>query len=181
MPPLALPPDDVKAIATYIHSVHATMRGQGSPPAGPPVVLNILVGDAAAGQAYFKTHCSTCHSPAGDLQGLASRVADPTQLQNLWVAGGRGGRGGPPNAQDRRQVRATVTLASGQKVEGRLDRIDDFLVVLTTPEGFQRSFGRTGEVPIVEVRDPLERHRQLLGVYTDRDIHDVTAYLVTLK
>jgi cytochrome c oxidase cbb3-type subunit 3 len=75
----------------------------------------------------------------------------------------------------------TVTLANGQKIEGRLDRIDDFLVLLTTAEGEQRSFGRTGDVPKVEVRDPLEAHRRLLAVYTDRDIHNVTAYLVTLK
>lgn len=176
MPPLAISPDDIKAIAAYVHSVHATMRGQGSPPAGSAVVLNILVGDAAAGQAYFTQQCSTCHSPGGDLQGIGSRIADPTQLQNLWVAGGRAG-----GAPGRREVRATVTSANGQKVEGRLDRIDDFIVVLTTAEGVQRSFSRAREVPIVEVRDPLEPHRRLLGVYSDRDIHNVTAYLVTLK
>jgi cytochrome c oxidase cbb3-type subunit 3 len=187
MPPLALPPDDTRAIAAYIHSVQASMRGQGSPPGGPPVQLNVLVGDAAAGQAYFSANCSTCHSPTGDLQGIASRVTDSVQLQNLWVGGGgRGGRGGrgrggPAGPLDRRQVTVAVTLASGQRVEGRLDRIDDFMVLLTTAEGVQRSFSRTGDVPNVEVRDPLEAHRRLLAVYTDRDIHDVTAYLVTLQ
>ena len=35
--------------------------------------------------------------------------------------------------------------------------------------------------PKVEVRDPLQGHRDLLAVYTDKDMHDVTAYLVTLK
>jgi cytochrome c oxidase cbb3-type subunit 3 len=180
MPPIALSVDDQKAIAAYIHSVQATMRGQGSPPAGPPVTLNILVGDAVAGQRYFDATCSACHSAAGDLRGIASRFADPVQLQNAWVAGGAGrGRGAAP-ASPRRQVTAVVTLANGQKVEGRLDRIDDFLVILTTSEG-QRSFSRNGDVPRVEVRDPLERHRTLLGVYTDADIHNVTAYLVTLK
>jgi cytochrome c oxidase cbb3-type subunit 3 len=75
----------------------------------------------------------------------------------------------------------TVTPASGAKVEGHLDRIDDFIVVLTTADGMQRSFTRIGDVPKVEIRDPLEAHRNLLTVYTDKDIHDVTAYLVTLK
>jgi cytochrome c oxidase cbb3-type subunit 3 len=111
------------------------------------------------------------------------------QLQNLWVSGGGGGRGGrgsggggaTPGAPNRRQVTVTVTLASGQKAEGRLDRIDDFIVILTQADGTQRSFRRTGDVPKVEINDPLAGHRSLLSVYTDKDIHDVTAYLVTLK
>jgi cytochrome c oxidase cbb3-type subunit 3 len=182
MPPLALPPEDIRAIAAYIHSVHATMRGQGSPPAGPPVDLNVLVGDAVAGETYFKANCATCHSPSGDLQGIGRRVADPTQLQNLWVSGGRG-RGGRAGgaAAGRPQVTVAVTLPDGQKVQGRLDRIDDFMVVLTTAEGVQRSFSRRGNVPAVQVNDPLEPHRRLLAVYTDTDIHNVTAYLVTLQ
>ena len=179
MPAIPLPPEDQRAIAAYIHSVHATMRGQGSPPAGPAAELNILVGDARAGEVYFKANCSSCHSATGDLQGIATRFPDPVQLQNTWVAGGGGrGRGG---GSARRQATAVVTLQNGQKVEGRLDRIDDFLVLLTTTDGMQRSFSRSGEVPVVEVRDPMERHRRLLAEYTDRDIHNVTAYLVTLK
>jgi len=179
MPAIPLPPEDQRAVAAYIHSVHATMRGQGSPPAGPAAELNILVGDAKAGEAYFKTNCSSCHSPTGDLQGIATRFPDPVQLQNAWVAGG-GGRGRGAGSA-RRQATVIVTPQNGQKVEGRLDRIDDFMVILTTPEGMQRSFSRSGEVPIVQVRDPMERHRRMLADYTDNDIHNVTAYLVTLK
>jgi len=188
MPPFQqLADDDVRALAAYIHSVQATMRGQGSPPPGTETVLNIVVGDAVAGEAYFASKCSTCHSATGDLQGIASRYTDPMQLQNLWVSGGGGGRGGrgsggaAPGAPNKRQVTVTVTLPSGQKAEGRLDRIDDFIVVLTQADGTQRSFRRTGDVPKVEVRDPMTGHRSLLSVYTDKDIHDVTAYLVTLK
>src|SRR5262245_5256491 len=66
MPPLKLEPDDVKAVAAYIHSVAATMRGQGSPPEGAPVTLDILVGDAKAGQAYFAKSCSSCHWGTGE-------------------------------------------------------------------------------------------------------------------
>jgi cytochrome c oxidase cbb3-type subunit 3 len=54
-------------------------------------------------------------------------------------------------------------------------------VILTTAEGVQRSFSRSVDGLKVDVRDPLEGHRRLLGVYSDRDIHDVTAYLVTIK
>jgi cytochrome c oxidase cbb3-type subunit III len=190
MPPFPqIPDDDVKAIAEYIHSVTFTMRGQGNPPpSAEAVVLNILVGNAAAGKAYFAAKCASCHSEAGDMQGVASRYSDPVQLQNAWVSGGSGGRGGGggrgrggAGAVNRREVRVTVTTQSGQKVEGRLDRIDDFIVSLTPADGVQRSFTRNGDVPKVEIRDPLEGHRNLLPVYTDKDIHDVTAYLVTLK
>jgi cytochrome c oxidase cbb3-type subunit 3 len=179
MPAIQMPPDDIKAVAVYIHSVQATMRGQGSPPPGGAVELKVLVGDASAGETYFKANCSSCHSATGDLQGIGGRITDPTNLQNTWIGGGAGrGRGA---ASPRRQVMATVTLANGQKVEGKLDRIDDFLVIVTTADGSQRSFSRTGEVPIVDVRDPMERHRRMLATYTDRDIHNVTAYLATLK
>jgi len=78
-------------------------------------------------------------------------------------------------------ISASVTLASGEKVEGRLVRIDDFLVTLAQADGTVRSFRRDGDLPAVEVRDPLEAHRTLLTVLTDKDMHDVTAYLVTLK
>ena len=107
-------------------------------------------------------------------------------LQAAWVSGGaagggRGGRGGGAPGRAPRQVTVTVTLPSGQKAEGRLERIDDFLVVLRQADGTPRSFRRNGNVPAVEIQDPLEQHKQLLTQYTDKDIHDVTAYLVTLK
>jgi cytochrome c oxidase cbb3-type subunit 3 len=177
MPPLPLPPDDIKAIATYIHSVLASARPQGAPPEGAAVELNIVVGDAKAGQEYFNKTCTTCHS-AADMQGIATRVSDPMALQNYWVGGGGGrGRGGQPPVP----VTAVVTDAAGQKFEGRLIRLDDFAVVIGLADGTSRSFRRDGDVPKVDVRDPREAHRQLLPTYDDKDIHNVTAYLVTLK
>ncbi len=188
MPPLPLSEPDVKAIAAYIHSVAAKAPGQGGPPPGPPVVLNIVVGDAAAGQKYFAANCASCHSATGDLQGLASRYSEPMQLQNTWVsggaAGGRGGRGAAPAAGLARvpkPVTAAVTLANGERVEGRLDRIDDFIVTLTQADGIQRTFRRSGGAPQVQITDPLAGHKQLWPKLSDTDVHDVTAYLVTLK
>jgi cytochrome c oxidase cbb3-type subunit III len=188
MPPLPLPDADVKAIAAYIHSVAAKAAGQGGPPPGPPVVLNIVVGDAAAGQRYFAANCASCHSATGDLQGIASRIAEPMLLQNAWVSGnvggggGRGGRGAAPApARTPKPVTVAVTLANGQRVEGRLDRIDDFIVTLTQEDGTQRTFRRNGDVPQVQITDPLAGHKQLWVKLTDKDMHDVTAYLVTLK
>jgi len=191
MPPIPLPDDDIKAIAAYIHSVTATMAGQGGPPPGPPVELNIVVGDAAAGQKYFAANCASCHSPSADLSGLASRYPSPMQLQNSWVsgqpAGGGGrGRGGPaaPAAAGPARVPKPVTVtvtADGQRYEGRLDRIDDFIVSLTQADGTPKTFRRNGNVPAVQITDPLDAHKKMLVKYTDKDIHDVTAYLVTLK
>lgn len=182
MPALGLPQPDVVAIAEFVHSVAATSRGQGSPPPGPPVVLNLLVGDANAGKAYFVSKCSSCHSPTGDLAGIATRIADVMTLQNAWVGGtaggGRGGRGGGASPTP---VTVTVTPTSGPKTEGRLVRVDDFIVVVGLRDGSTKSFRRDGDVPKVDIKDPRDGHRNLLPVYTDKDIHDVTAYLATLR
>jgi cytochrome c oxidase cbb3-type subunit 3 len=192
MPPLPIPEDDAKAIAAYIHSVAATKVGQGGPPTAEMEAkeLNIVVGNAAAGKAYFDANCASCHSATGDLAGVVTRYGSPTALQTAWVAGGggggRGGRGGgggggaaAPRAPQ--PVTVTVTTADGQKVEGRLEQIDDFLVSLQLPDGTSRTFTRRGSVPGIAIHDPLEGHKKLLVKYTDGDIHDVTAYLVTLK
>jgi cytochrome c oxidase cbb3-type subunit III len=181
MPPFpTMSDEDIKAVATYIHSVTASARGQGAPPAGPDIELNIVVGDAKAGEAYFKKTCATCHT-VKDMEGIATRAGEPMALQNLWVGGGggRGGRGGRGGASS--QVTAIVTDASGQKIEGRLIRFDDFMVVIAPETGIARSFRRDGDVPKVEIRDPRQAHLKLLPSYTDKDIHDVTAYLVTFK
>ena len=181
MPALPLAEEDVKAIAEYIHSVAATMRGQGSPPPGEEVELNIVVGDAVAGEKYFAARCASCHSTSGDMKGIGERIASPLQLQNTWITGGggrgRGSAGGPVS----RPVTVSVAMQDGSKVEGRLVRIDDFYVVVGLENGTTRTIRRAGDTPKVTINDPLEGHRKLLTAYTDKDIHDVTAYLVTLK
>jgi len=145
---------------------------------------SVLVGDARAGQQYFDSKCAGCHSVTGDLKGIATKIPDPKGLQNAWVSGGdgRGGRGAGRGAGAAGvAVTAAVTLPSGESVEGQLVRIDDFLVTLRLADESERTFRRIGDVPKVEIRDPMKGHRDLLAVYTDKDMHDVTAYLVTLK
>jgi cytochrome c oxidase cbb3-type subunit 3 len=183
MPAFRLPENDVLAIAEYIHSVMGQAGRQGRPPEREtPIDLNVLVGDAAAGQRYFARACSRCHSPSGDLQKIATRVADPRALQNLWVSGGTSGRGGGRGGDaDSNRVPVTVTAPGSAPVTGRLVRIDDFVVSLVQDDGVRRTFRREGAVPKVEINDPLEPHRRLVLELGDRDMHDVTAYLATLK
>lgn len=190
MPPMPIPPDDIKAIAAFVHDLQSKGSNQGGPPPGEEVALNIVVGDAKAGAQYFAAKCGTCHSATGDLQGVGARY-EPRTLQNVWVSGGTarargqgvpgGGSGGGRGPQDRQATTAVITLPSGEKVEGRLVRVDDFLVGIVQADGTQRSFRRDGDVPKVEIKDPLAGHRALLGALTNKDMHDVTAYLASLK
>jgi cytochrome c oxidase cbb3-type subunit 3 len=183
MPPIPLPDDDIVAVAEYIHSVAAAGAGQGAPPPTALPPPDIVVGDAQAGRAYFAATCSKCHSVTGDLQGLAARIPDPKTLQNTWVSGGAaGGRGrGGGSGAARRPVTVSVALPSGETLQGRLLRIDHFLVTLEQEDGTIRSVRRNGDTPRIAIEDPAEAHRALLQLYTEKDMHDLTAYLVTLK
>ena len=187
-PPLTFAAADTVAIAEYVHSIHATMSGQGSPPGRNPtgLTLNVLVGDAKAGETYFAAACSKCHSVTGDLKGIGGKLPDPRALQNAWVSGsssafgggfGRGGAAGAGNP-------VTVTLADGSKIEGALVRRDDFIVILTLKDGTRKSIARNNGVPKVDVTDPKDPHKKMVLELDDPDnkkMHDVTAYLATVK
>jgi len=182
MPAVPMSEADAKAVASFIRSEVGTIGTQGKPPSIGKPAPSVLVGDANAGQAYFASKCSSCHSATGDLQGIATRISDPKALQNAWVSGGRRRFGPTLGAPaSRRTVQVTITQPSGETVEGRLVRIDDFLVTVLLADGTARTFRREGDVPKVDVHDPMKPHRDLLAVYTDKEIHDVTAYLETLK
>jgi cytochrome c oxidase cbb3-type subunit 3 len=185
MPAIPMSPEDGKAVATYVRSVLETIGRQGTPPSVGLPPPTILVGNASEGQAFFAAKCASCHSATGDLQGIATKFDDPKMLQNTWVSGGgrggRGGRGGAAQAASSARTVTAVVHLPGETVEGRLVRIDDFFVTLALADGSIRTFTRNGDVPKVDVRDPMKAHMDLLRVYTDKDIHDVTAYLVTLK
>jgi cytochrome c oxidase cbb3-type subunit 3 len=184
VPPFNFVMDDVVAMESYLHSVLATMGGQGSPPGRNPtgVDLNVLVGDAAGGAKVFDTLCSKCHSISGDLKGIGGRFPDPRALQNAWVAGaggrfGGGGGGGNP---------ATVTMADGSKIQGALIRRTDWLVILLMPDGTRRSIPRNPDtgLPKVDVKDPQEAHKKMVLELDDRankKMYDLTAYLWSIK
>jgi mono/diheme cytochrome c family protein len=136
---------------------------------------NVLTVDAKAGLAYFNAKCSACHSPSGDLAGIASRY-DPVTLQQRFLFPRSGGRGAP----EPKRPRITVTPASGASVSGTLERIDDFFISLRDASGDYHSWIRRPDLKI-EIQDPYAEHNRLLDEYSDGDMHHVVAYLETLK
>ena len=150
---------------------------------GSPVftVQKFKSGDPKAGEAFFSGagKCSGCHSPEKDLAGIASRYETvDLQQRMLFPGGGRGGRrGGAPPAS---AIRVTVTPPGAAAVSGVLVYMDDFVVSLQEPNGTHRSFRRTPSLKVDEI-DPLEAHHALLDTITDKQIHDLVAYLETLR
>ncbi len=178
MPKFALSATDITDIAAWLHSQPLSDRGV-------PSTLDILVGNAKEGEAYFNGagRCTQCHSATGDLAGIGSRY-EPKTIQNLIVSGG-GGRGRRRSAGAAGQkvppTTVTVTLPSGQTTTGDLDHISAFVVALREPDGAYRSFARHDSIPKVVVTNALQWHIDMLPQWRDSDIHNLTAYLVTLK
>ena len=85
-----------------------------------------------------------------------------------------GGGRGPASPQ-----KVTVTLSSGEVIAGTLKRQDDFDISMYDAQGNYHSWPRDSVK--VQLEDKLAGHRDLLPKYTDRDMHNLTAYLVTLK
>ncbi len=170
----SLSPDQVADLSHFIHErVYDTLRG--SPIFQPQ---QIVTGDAKAGEAWFNGagKCSTCHSATGDLKGIGSRY-DPATLQGRFLfprGGGRGGRGGG------KQLTLTITPPNGPAVTGTPVVFDDFDVSVRDDKGEVHAFTRSPQLKVVR-NDPFAMHDQLLDVYTDKNMHDMLAYLVTLK
>ena len=144
-------------------------------------VLNVLTGDPKAGETYFNGagKCGTCHSPVKDLAGIAKKYDPPAlQLKVVFpqtVAFGRRGASGGIQP-----VTVSVTTPDGARLTGVLLQMDDFNVALRDSTGQYQSFKRTPDLQI-EKNNPYAAHIALLDQYTDKDIHNVVAYLETLK
>lgn len=133
-------------------------------------LAKLLTGNAAEGKAYFNGAggCSGCHSPTGDLAGVAKRFP-PIALQQRFLYPSRGVK-----------ITATVTLPDGKTMEGRVVHDDEFEIGITGADGWYHGWKKT-DVKSVVIHDPMEAHRALMDKYTDKDVHNVFAYLVTLK
>ncbi|MBV8827995.1 MAG: c-type cytochrome [Acidobacteriaceae bacterium] len=172
----SLKDNQIKDISHFLHEqVGDTLRS------GPYTkVLNVMTGNAQAGAAYFNGAggCAKCHSITGDLAGIGSKYDPPTLQQRLLfprtVAVGR------RVVSSVKPVTVTVTPENGDAVSGTLVRMDDFEVALRDGTGTYRSWKRTPELKI-QLNDPYVGHDELLDRITDTDIHNLVAYLETLK
>lgn len=169
---------DIIDLAHFLHQkVADTLR---SGPYSKPI--NVLTGNVAAGKEYFNGAggCASCHSPTTDLAGIGTRY-DPVTIQQkfLFPRSFAARRGGGP-APVAKPVTVQVTPAGGKPVSGVLVHRDDFNVSLRDAAGEYYSWQRSPSLK-VEVTDPYARHVELLDQYTDKNMHDIVAYLETLK
>jgi cytochrome c oxidase cbb3-type subunit III len=155
------------SLAAYIHTQKTIADSQTGGRKGVDVA-DLQTGDAEAGKRYFNGagNCSSCHSPTGDLAGVATRFEGLKLFQRLMY---------PRDAK----AKMTVTLPSGEKITGERAYQDEFTVALRDASGTWRSWPASKVK--VELNDPAEAHVELLAKYTDEDIHNLMAYLQTLK
>ena len=175
MPAFSLSESDVSAIVAFIHD----QKSQADSAVGDRRSVDatdLQTGNAIAGKRYFDGACTRCHSASGDLAGVATRLKGLTLLQRMLYPAPPIGRGATPS---RVPQTVTVTLRTGQVFTGKLAYRDEFTIALTDAGGWYHAW------PTALVRftvdDPLQAHVEQLGKYTDADIHDVLAYLQTLR
>ena len=174
MPAFTLADADVTAIVAFIHD----QREQAANATGNRRTVDatdLQTGNADAGRRYFDTACARCHSATGDLKGVAARYEGLPLLQRMLYPGS-GGRGAGP-APKPPAVR--VTRRDGRVVTGTLAYRDEFTISITDSDGWRRSWPANQVSYTVD--DRLQAHVEQLGKYTDVDMHDVLAYLQTLR
>jgi cytochrome c oxidase cbb3-type subunit III len=183
MPPMTVTEAQGAALSARLLSFRPAVIANASTPAQDPV----LVGDATVGKAFFNGpigKCNTCHavendqpSPATNLARIGSKYPDAKRLQNNMLLN-RSFFWSPALGQD---VTAVVTYQDGRKLTGFLSSVSDFKVIIRDQAGKETTLTRSNGEPSVVLTDRLQHHLDLLEVYRDADIHNLTAYLATLK
>jgi cytochrome c oxidase cbb3-type subunit 3 len=170
MPAFPLNDTDLAAVVAFIHDQQANastqLGGRRS-----VTIADLQTGNADAGKKYFDTTCSKCHSATGDLKGVATRFQGLVLLQRMLNPRSAGGAVKP--------AQVTVTPPSGPTMTGKLEYRDEFTIALTDSNGWYHAWPAR-QVKFV-VDDPVSAHIEQLDKYTDSDMHDVLAYLQTLK
>jgi cytochrome c oxidase cbb3-type subunit 3 len=167
MPAFQLTPEQITQLAAFIHAQQTKAMSQSGKRKGVDV-SDLQTGNVEAGKAYFNGAggCATCHSPTGDLAGVASRY-EGLQLEERMLY--------PKDVKNK----ATITLPSGETVAGTLEYLDEFTVGVRDASGTYRSWPVSAVK--VKVDAPVEAHVALFPKYTDADIHNLMAYIQTLR
>jgi len=171
MPQFTLSDQDLAAVVAFVHD-QKTKADSAEGGRQKVDLADLQTGNAEAGKQFFNGagKCTSCHSATGDLAGVATRNQGLALMQRMLYPGGRGAIS---------TATATVTLPSGQIVKGKLAYRDEFTIALRDDAGRYRSWP-TDQIKFT-VDAPLEAHATQLGKYTDEEVHDVLAYLQTLK
>jgi cytochrome c oxidase cbb3-type subunit 3 len=172
MPSFDLSDADVGAIVAFVHDQKTKSEALGGGRRSVDAA-DLRTGNAAAGQRYFNGAggCSGCHSPTGDLAGIGTRYQGLALLQRMLYP--TAGRPAPP------RPKVTVTLASGETIAGPLASEDEFTIVVGDTAAARKTYEKTAVK--YKIDDPMGAHFDQLGKYTDADMHNVFAYLDTLK
>jgi cytochrome c oxidase cbb3-type subunit 3 len=167
MPAMPVTDQQVLDIAAYLHArALEAVRSSGVPSTYP--IEKLLTGNPEAGKTFFNGAggCKSCHSPTGDLATIATKYS-PIELEARMLY---------PHDK---HIIAVVTLPSGEELKGPLAHADDFVIALHDASGWYRSFSR--DRVKLELQDPLSAHRELLDRLTQADVHNLFAYLESLK
>jgi len=201
MPPVAraLTPAEAADLSAKIRSLapppappQATAGGRAAGPPLPAALagqdLSIVIGDPKLGKAYFNSRegrCSSCHavedgkaSPAANLAHVATKYKAEKDLQQQWMLPGRDVNWSPRKDNT---VTAVATFADGHEVRGFLTSVSDFKLVVRDAAGKVTIVPRADGEPKVRLEDRIQAHIDLMDVYQDNDIHNLTAYLTSLK
>jgi cytochrome c oxidase cbb3-type subunit 3 len=171
MPPLARSDEQIAGLVAFIHTQLQNAQSPGGRKAGGRKGVDpedLQTGNADAGKQYFNGAggCANCHSPTGDLAGIASRFKGLELEERMLYP-------------RRPKSTVTVTLSTGQEISGTLAYLDEFTVGITNADGIYQSW-RTRDVKY-KVNAPAEAHVDLFSKYTDADVHNLMAYLQTLR
>jgi cytochrome c oxidase cbb3-type subunit 3 len=160
----------LKDISEFIHLQVEAVANRGT-----YHVLNIVVGNAAMGKAYVAAHCMACHSSEA-FSHIATHFRSPDQLQRGWIW-----PWSPAGSEDNSlAITATVKTPGGASISGRVTQVSDFRITLVDAAGQTRVIERDHGME-VEIKDPLAAHQEMIMTLTNEAMHDVTAYLETLK
>jgi cytochrome c oxidase cbb3-type subunit 3 len=167
MPSFNFSTEEISSVVAFLHSQKSKIENQVGGRRGVDAA-DLQTGDAEAGKRYFNGAgtCSACHSATGDLAGIASRFKG-LQLEERMLY--------PEGARSK----ITVKLPSGQSIAGTLAYKDEFTVALRDANGKYRSWPTDGVKYTIEA--PAEAHVDLFAKYTDAEIHNLMAYLQTLR